>query len=74
MIEQHYCTPKHIDAFNPWVYESFSRGTLDLQSSLFKMTMKTQASKAMEELKHENLITKLWRQLAMSSLLIVHFF
>jgi hypothetical protein len=38
------------------------------------MTMKTQASKAMEELKHENLITKLWRQLAMSSLLIVHFF
>jgi hypothetical protein len=74
MIEQHYCTPKQLDASNSWVYESLSRETLDLQSSLFKMTMKTQSSKAMEEPKAENLVTKLWRQLATSSPLLVRLF
>jgi hypothetical protein len=38
------------------------------------MTIKTQASKAMEELKDENLVNKLWCQLAINSLLVVHFF
>jgi hypothetical protein len=48
MIEQHYCTPKQLDAFNSWVYESLSRETLDIQSSFFKTTKQTQTSKAME--------------------------
>jgi hypothetical protein len=72
VIKQHYCTPKQLDAFGSWVYESLSRETLDLQSSLFKMTIKTQASKAMEEFKDENLVIKLWRQFATNSLLVVH--
>jgi hypothetical protein len=33
--------------------------------------MKTQAFKAMEEPKDENVVTKLWRQLATNSLLVV---
>ncbi len=56
------------------VYESLSRETLDLQSSLFQRTMKTQSSKAMEEPKAENLVIKLWRQLATSSRLLVRLF
>ncbi len=36
------------------------------------MTIKTQASKAMEEFKDENLVIKLWRQFATNSLLVVH--
>jgi hypothetical protein len=36
--------------------------------------MKTQAFKAMEKLKDENPITKLWCQLVTNSLLIVHLF
>jgi len=72
VIKQHYCTPKQLDAFGSWVYESLSRETLDLQSSLFKMTIKTQASKAMEEFKDENLVIKLWHQFATNSLLVVH--
>ncbi len=38
VIKQHYYTPKQLDASNSWVYESLSRETLDIQSSLFKMT------------------------------------
>lgn len=72
VIKQHYYTPKQLDASNSWVYESLSRDTLDIQSSLFKMTMKTQASKVMEKPKDKNPIIKLWFQLTTNSLLVVH--
>ncbi len=38
------------------------------------MTMKTQASKAMEKPKDENPIIKLWCQLATNSLLVIHLY
>jgi hypothetical protein len=34
--------------------------------------MKTQASKAMEKLRDENIVIKLWRQFATNNLLVVH--
>lgn len=61
VITQHYCSPKQLDASSSWVYESLSKETLDLKFSLSKMTLKTQASKAMEEPKDDNPFIKLWR-------------
>jgi hypothetical protein len=51
-----------------------SREILDLQTSLFKLIMKSQAFKAMVETKDENLVTKLWHWLATNNLLIHRFF
>jgi hypothetical protein len=34
--------------------------------------MKTQALKAMEKLRDENIVIKLWRQFATNNLLVVH--
>jgi hypothetical protein len=47
---------------------------LDLQTFLFKLIMKTQAPKVMEEPKDENPISKLWFQLATKKIAISSFF
>ncbi len=48
---------------------------MDLQTSLFKLTMKNQAFKAMKSQEMKTLgITKLWHQLARNNLLALHFF
>jgi hypothetical protein len=52
--------PKQLGTFGSWVFEPLSSETLDLQTSLFKMILKTQFSEAMEKFINENLITKLW--------------
>jgi hypothetical protein len=48
-------------SFGSWVFEPLLNDILDLQTSTFKLTTKTKAHKAMEELKDENHVTKLWR-------------
>jgi hypothetical protein len=51
--------PKQLGTSGSCVFEPLSNETLDPQTSLFKMTLKTQVSKAMEKYKNENPITKL---------------
>jgi len=47
---------------------------LDLQTFLFELTMKSQASKAMAKPRDENLATNLWCQLATNNLLVDYFY
>jgi len=57
--------PKKLGTSSSWVFELFLNDILDLHTSIFKLTMKTKAHKAMEEPRDENHVTKIWRQLAM---------
>jgi hypothetical protein len=68
LIKHHYCTSKKVGIYGKWVLEPLSR---DLQSSLFKLTMKNQVAKAMAKPRDENLMIRLWCQLATNSLLVV---
>jgi hypothetical protein len=43
---------------------------LDLQLCLFKLTMKSQAAKSMEQPHTLNLVTKLWQKLGCNALLL----
>jgi len=63
---------KKLGTFSLWVFDSLLGDTLDLQTSFFKLTTKTQAPKVMEEPKDENPIIKLWFQLGTKKLLSVH--
>jgi hypothetical protein len=60
-IKYHYCITKKVGTNGKWVSEPLSRDVLDLHNFLFKLTMKNQATKAMVELRDENLMTRLWR-------------
>jgi hypothetical protein len=60
LIKDHYCIAKKVGTNGKWVSEPLSRDVLDLHSFLFKLTMKNQATKAMVELRDENLMTRLW--------------
>jgi hypothetical protein len=74
LIKHHYCISKKVGIDGKWFSKSFSREILDLQSFLFKLTMKNLTSKVMVEFKDENPIIKLWHQLATISLLVVLLF
>jgi hypothetical protein len=60
----------HMNLIKPWA--TFNN-ILNLQTSLFKLTMKTQTPKVMEEPRDDNLVIKLWHQLVTNNLLVVHF-
>jgi hypothetical protein len=74
LIEHHYCISKKVGIDGKRVFKSFSREILDLQSFLFKLTMKNLTSKVMAEFKDESPMIKLWHQLATISLLVVVLF
>ncbi len=48
-IKQHYYISKKVGIDDKWFSKPLSRETLDLENSLFKLTMKNQTSKAMVE-------------------------
>jgi hypothetical protein len=58
------------DEVSTQVFEPLDARTLDLQTSLFKLTMKSNAKSAMEELHDMNPVTKLWTKLGSSTLLL----
>jgi hypothetical protein len=74
LIKKHYHTSKQVATNGKWVFGPFLGDILDLQSYFSKLTMKNQASKAMEKSRDENPLTKLWHQLATNSLLAVCLF
>ncbi len=73
LIKQHYYISQKLGIDNKWVFEALSKEILDLQTSLFKLTTKSQASKAMAKPRDENPMTKLQHQLATNNLLVHHF-
>jgi hypothetical protein len=54
------------------VSEPLDARTLDLQTSLFKLTMKSNAKSNMEEPHDMNPVTKLWTKLGSNALLLSH--
>jgi hypothetical protein len=70
IIKRHYYISQKLGVDRRWVSKALSKEILDLQTSLFKLTMKSQASKAMVEPRDENPVTKLWCQLATNNLLV----
>jgi hypothetical protein len=73
-IKWHHNTLIKLGTFSSWVFEPFLRDILDLQTSLFKLTTKTQVHKVMENPKDENSIIQSWHQLATNNLLLVYLF
>jgi hypothetical protein len=59
LIKRHYFTLKNLNTLGSWISKVISRDILNMQTSLFKLTILTQALKAMEKPINENLITKL---------------
>ncbi len=47
LIKRHYCITQKLGVNGIWVSKAFSRQILDLQTSIFKLTMKRHVSKAM---------------------------
>ncbi len=60
IIKKHYCEAKKVKPSLVQVAEPLDVTILDLQMCIFKLTMKTQAPKAMVEPFDINLATKLW--------------
>jgi len=60
LIKQHYYISQNLGVDNNWVFEAIPSEILDLQISLFKLTMKSHVSKAMVERKDENPMIRLW--------------
>jgi hypothetical protein len=60
----------HMNLIKPW---ATFKNILNLQISLFKLTMKIQTPKVMEKPRDDNLIIKMWHQLVTNNLLVVHF-
>jgi hypothetical protein len=59
IIKQHYCISQKLGVNGKYVFEALLRKILDLQTFLFELTMKSQASKAMAKPRDENLMTNL---------------
>ncbi len=70
LIKRQYYISQKFGVENKWVFKALSREILDLQTFFFKLTMNNQASKVMEKPRDENLMTKLWHQLATNNLLV----
>jgi hypothetical protein len=49
------------------------KNILNLWTSFFKLTMKTQTPKVMEEPKDDDLVIKLWHQLVTNNPMVIHF-
>jgi hypothetical protein len=73
-IKWHDNTLKKLGTFNSWVFEPLLRDILDLQTFFFKLMMKTQVHKAMENPKDKNSIIQSWHQLGTNNLLLVYLF
>jgi hypothetical protein len=75
ILKAHFCELRLVilgsekDGVSTQVSESLDARTLDLQTSLFKFTMKSHAKSAMEEPHDMNLVTKLWTKLGSNALL-----
>jgi len=60
MIKKHYWKTKKVRSSLLQVMEPLNANILGLQASIFKLTMKSQAPKAMGEPFDKNLVTKMW--------------
>ncbi len=72
LIKRKYYISQKLGVENKWVFKALSKEILDLQTFFFKLTMNNLASKVMAKPRNENLVTKLWHQLATNNLLIHH--
>jgi len=70
LIKRQYYISQKFGVENKWVFKALSREILNLQTFFFKLTMNNQASKVMAKPRDENLVTKLWHQLATNNLLV----
>jgi hypothetical protein len=58
MIKWHYYISQELGFDGRWVFEALSGEILDVQTFLFKLTMKSQALKAMAEPRDKNPVIK----------------
>jgi len=72
LIKQHWCTLIKFGTHGSLVFELLSRDILDMQTLFFKLIIKTQVPKTMEEPRDENFITKFWHQLVTNNLMLIH--
>jgi hypothetical protein len=59
VIKETYCHPKKVANFNVWVLEVLSIASLDIELSMFKLSMKSNVIHAMAKPSDENLISHL---------------
>jgi hypothetical protein len=77
-LKAHFCELRSVisgsekDGVSTQVSEPLDTRTLDLQTSLFKLMMKSNTKSAMEEPHDMNPVTKLWTKLDSNALLLSH--
>jgi hypothetical protein len=64
VIKKAYCNPKKVSNFDVWVLEVLLGVALDIQQSMFKLSMKLNAIDAMAKSSDVNLVSHLWRILS----------
>jgi len=69
IIQKHYYEAKRVKPMLLQVAKPLNVNLLDLQMCIFKLTMKMQAPKDMDELFNTNIMTKLWVTISNNALL-----
>jgi hypothetical protein len=78
ILRQHFCVTKSMSKGDPKelvamkIEAPLDARTLGFQTSMFKLTMKSNAKVAMEEPKNKNLVTKLWEKKGLNALMLNH--
>jgi hypothetical protein len=69
VIKEPYCHPKKVDNYDVWVLAVLLVVALDIEQSMFKLSMKSNAVDAMAKPNNVNLVSCLWCTLSTSRVL-----
>jgi hypothetical protein len=73
VIKVPFCSPKKLAGNDVWVFKVLSTSFFDIEQSMLKLTMKSNAHVAIAKLIDMNLLTRLWHIFLASRLLVCYF-